>query len=60
MEYVAKIMPAVWDVLGRNKKCSINVTTKENEIIVSIWSGRRWKRYKDNNPDKLIAVLSAI
>jgi hypothetical protein len=60
MEHVTKIMPALWNVLGRNKKCSINVTTKENEILISILSGKKWKRFKDHNPDNLIALLNAI
>lgn len=46
MENVAKIVPLLWEIVGRNKKCAVNVTSKENEIIVSIWSGRRWKRFK--------------
>jgi hypothetical protein len=46
MEHIAAVMPLLWEIISRNKKCSINVTSKENEIIVSIWSGRRWKRFK--------------
>lgn len=49
MENVAKIMPLLWEVIGLNKGCSVNVTTKENEIIVSILNGRRWKRFKNND-----------
>jgi len=57
MENVAEVVPFLWRLVEKNKKCSINVTTKENDIIVSIWSGRRWKRFKDNNVTNLISRL---
>ncbi len=57
MEHFTKIVPFLWEILGRNKKGAVNVTTKENEIIVSIWSGRRWKRFKNINPDLLITDI---
>lgn len=57
MEHVAKIVPMLWDLFGKNKKCKMNVTTKENEIIISIWSGRRWKRYSGNDLTQVITGL---
>lgn len=54
MENVAKVMPILWGIIDRNKKCSINVTSKDNEISVSILSGRKWKRFKNKNTSMLI------
>lgn len=47
-------MPILWGIIDRNKKCSINVTSKDNEISVSILSGRKWKRFKNKNTSMLI------
>jgi hypothetical protein len=60
MEYVTEVMPYLWRLIENNKKCSVNVTTKENEIIVSIWSGKRWKRFKNKTTDALIANLQQV
>jgi hypothetical protein len=57
MDYVTKIVPILWEVLGRDKHCAINVTNKETEIIVSIWSGRRWKRFKNHDTNALVSDL---
>lgn len=57
MEQVAKILPFLWQILGKQKKSKINVTTRENEIIVSILTGRKVKRFKNNNLDILIRDL---
>ncbi|CAB4127164.1 hypothetical protein UFOVP260_17 [uncultured Caudovirales phage] len=57
MENVAAMMPLLWQLIENNKKCSINVITKENDIIVSIWSGRRWKRFKNKTTDALISNI---
>lgn len=57
MEQFTQIRPILCEILGRNKKCSINVTNKEDHIIVSILSGRRWKRFNSNDTIDLISDL---
>ncbi|HEX4045430.1 MAG TPA: hypothetical protein VHZ76_07190 [Gammaproteobacteria bacterium] len=42
----------------RNKKFSINITNKEEEIIVSILKGKRWKRFKNEDTGRLIADIN--
>lgn len=54
MEQIKLVLPFLWELIGRHRKSKVNVTTKENEIIVSIWSGLRWKRFKNTNPEELI------
>ena len=51
------IVPILWEILSKNKKRSINLTTRENEIIISIWSGLRWKRFRGKNADNLVLKL---
>lgn len=57
MENIAEVIRLLWEIIGSNKICSVNVTSKENEIIVSILSGRRWKRFKNQDPSMLMADI---
>lgn len=57
MEYVTKIVPLLWEIVGKNKKSAVNVTTKENEITISILTGRKWKRFKNINFDILLTDI---
>jgi hypothetical protein len=59
MENVAEVVPFLWKLIEKNKKCSVNVTTKEDDIIVSILNGRRWRRFKSKTTDCLIANISS-
>ena len=60
MEDYTEIISILWDILSKNKKSAVNVITKENEIIVSILSGRRWKRFKNSNADILADELKLL
>jgi len=57
MDYITKIVPILWEIVENNKDCAINVTNKETEIIVSIWSGKRWKRFKNHDTNMLMSEL---
>jgi len=57
MDYITKIVPILWEIVESNKDCAINVTNKETEIIVSIWSGKRWKRFKNHDTNTLMSEL---
>lgn len=53
MDCFNKILPILSQIVGKKKKRVVNVTSKENEIIVSIWGGLRWKKFKDISEDRL-------
>lgn len=54
MDQVTKIVPMLWAMAKNHKYFAVNVISKENEIIVSILTGKRWKRFKNKNTDLLI------
>lgn len=54
MDDVAQIIPILWDIAKNRKQFAVNIMSKEKEIIVSILSGNRWKRFKNKNAKELI------
>lgn len=56
MDDVTKLIPMLWDMSqNRSKKrFAVNVHSKEDEIIVSILSGKRWKRFKNKSTTALM------
>lgn len=57
MEHVTKIVPFLWELVGRNKRYSANVTTKENEITVNILRGKRSKFFRNPDAGSLMADI---
>ena len=54
MDHTTKIISTLWDLTKNKKYFAVNIFSKENEIIVSILTGNRWKRFKNKDTEKLI------
>jgi hypothetical protein len=54
MDQVTKIVPMLWDMAKNRQRFAANVVSKENEIIISILTGKRWRRFKNKNTDLLM------
>lgn len=50
-------MPVIWKIVEKKKKCAVNVTTIEDELIVSILLGRRRKVFSHPNDNILLEQL---
>lgn len=57
MDLIKIIMPTLWQILDKNKKCSINISTIDNKLTVSILFGRRKKRFVADSDKALINEL---
>jgi len=54
MDEISKLVPMLWDMAKNKKRFTVNLHSKENEIIVNILSGNRWRRFKNKSPDVLV------
>lgn len=59
MDDVTKLVPLLWDMAQdrSRKKFTVNVHSKGEEIIVSILSGKRWKRFKNKSTTALMTEI---
>jgi hypothetical protein len=57
MEFITAIKPIIWKIIDKKKKYAVNVSSLDNELTVSILSGRKTKRF--TNKDSAI-VLSQL
>ena len=57
MDFLNKIMPVIWQIVEKKKKCAVNVTTIEDKLIVSILLGRRRKVFSHPNDNVLLEQL---
>ena len=57
MEHITKITSLLSEIIKRNKKSIANITTKDDEIIINIRSGWRWKQFKNCDTNSLISEI---
>ena len=57
MEFINKIMPVIWQIVEKKKKCSVNVSTIDNKLTVNILFGRRKKIFSHPCGDVLLSQL---
>ena len=57
MDLLKLIMPTLWQILDKNKKCSINVSTIDNKLTVNILLGKRKKRFVEDHQTTLLSQL---
>lgn len=60
MEYVAQIMPVLWQIIDKQKnkrKCRVNVSTIDDKMTVSFLFGRRTKRFSHKDSKVLLEEL---
>lgn len=57
MDLIKLIMPTLWQILDKNKKCSINVSTIDNKLTVNILFGKRRKRFVEEHNQPLLSQL---
>lgn len=57
MENITELVPLLWEIIGHNKKCSINVMKKENEFIVNILNGKKSKQFKHHDSAMLMSDI---
>lgn len=57
MDLIRKLLPTLWQILDKNKKCAINVATIDGKLTVSILFGKRKKVFSHHHDDILIDQL---
>ena len=57
MDDVTKLVPMLWDMAKNKNRFAVNVHSKEEEIIVSILRGKRWKQFKNKSSAALMTEI---
>lgn len=57
MDFINKIMPVLWQIVEKKKRCAVNVTTIDDKLTVNILLGRRRKIFSNPNTDILLSQL---
>lgn len=57
MDLIKSIMPVLWQIIEKNKKCAINVSTYEDKLTISILFGKRKKRFIETDGRSLVTDL---
>ncbi|HMF72312.1 MAG TPA: hypothetical protein VK616_12620 [Flavitalea sp.] len=57
MEYVSSLLPTLWKIIEK-KGGAINVSTIDNELVVSIIGKKRIKRFKSADSHDLITNIN--
>jgi hypothetical protein len=57
MDSVTRLIPVLWEIIRRNNKCSVNVSTIENKLTVNILLGKRRKTFCDKDENLLLKQL---
>lgn len=57
MEFVNKLMPVLWRIIEKKKRCSINVSTVDEKLTVCILTGRRKQIFSNNDVDFVLFQL---
>ena len=57
MNFIKRIMPLVWAIVEKNKKCSANVSTFEDKLTITFLLGKRRKVFTHENDNILIRDL---
>jgi hypothetical protein len=54
MDEIASLIPKLWAMAKDHTKFNVNLISKDDEITISILKGKRWKRFKNKDTDKLL------
>lgn len=57
MDFINKIMPVIWQIVEKKKRCAVNVSTIDDKLTVNILLGRRRKIFSHPNGDVLLSQL---
>lgn len=57
MDLLNKVMAVLWQILDKNKRCAINVSTIDNKLTVNILRGRRRNTYADEDYNIVLLKL---
>jgi hypothetical protein len=50
MEHVTKIMPLLWSLIEKHKKCSVGIATIDGKLqITLLWGKFRFKKFADRD-----------
>lgn len=58
MNNLSELLPCLWKLIEK-KKCAINVSTKDNEVVVNIINRFKTHCFRDVDSDILISKLEA-
>jgi hypothetical protein len=59
MDMFRRILPMLWQIVEKNKNCTVNITTFEDKLTVRILRGRRAKSFSHSDENILISELQA-
>ena len=57
MDLIKNLLPTLWAILDKNKKCAINAATIDGKLTVNILLGRRRKKFSHENEQVLLSQL---
>jgi hypothetical protein len=57
MDFISKIMPVLWQIIEKKKRCSINVSSLDEILTVNILLGRKKKVFSHPDCDYLLYQL---
>ena len=57
MDLIKNLLPTLWAILDKNKKCAINAATIDGNLTVNILLGRRRKKFSHENEQVLLSQL---
>jgi hypothetical protein len=57
MDFISKILPVLWQIIEKKKKCSINVNSLDEILTVNILFGRKKVVFSHPDSDYLLYQL---
>lgn len=54
---IKKLRPVIWEIVEKNKKCSVNVSNFDNKVTVVISCGQHKERFTNGDERYLLAQL---
>ncbi len=59
MEAFKKLLPMLWQIIEKNRNCTVNVSTFEDKLTVRILTGRKTKSFSNSDDNILISQLES-
>ena len=57
MDYIKVIMPVIWQIIEKKKRCAVNISTVNDKLTVHILFGRRRKIFSHSDNNVLLSQL---
>jgi hypothetical protein len=57
MDYIKVIMPVIWQIIEKKKRCAVNISTVNDKLTVNILFGRRRKIFSHSDNNVLLSQL---